>query len=58
MPYDAEDERKYRERMAKADAIQKSGTAIAQFGCMLMIVIPLGLFLLVVIAGALFGGGE
>ena len=58
MGYTEDDARKYRERMAKADAIQKSGTAIAQFGCMLMIVIPLGLFLLVAIAGALFGGGE
>jgi len=53
MAYSEEDARKYRERMAKADAVQKVGTEMMKAGCAITILAIFAIIFIIVILGAL-----
>jgi hypothetical protein len=53
MNYSEEDARKYRERMQKADNIQKAGTEMMKMGCAITVLAIFAFIFLMVIIGAL-----
>jgi hypothetical protein len=53
MAYTDDDRRKYLERMAKADQVQKAGTEMMKMGCAITVLAIFAFIFLMVIIGAL-----